>query len=150
MPQQTEQTDWLGRASDLKQKHGSKGWGALGILGIYAVYVAITQGLAQLFEAILTLFNWPLEQLGVSVGDWIAALFGGSASIVQSGAAGSATWVGQFGPFAYIAGLLIALGGFYVVGKFLSRADTPDTLVGLGSGTDLPFIGADESDEEEG
>ena len=69
--------------------------------------------------------------------------------IVIAGAQASATALGeQFGVFAFIAGILVLLGGFWAIIKFLEQDETSDTFIVPGF-PDLPFVGVDEEDDVE-
>lgn len=125
---------------------GSVGALLLGALSgtIFSVY----QGGINIFQAIVGFITTPIDGAAEATAATIDATIVAPLEIVISGAGVSAASLGQFGFLAFIAGLAVLLGGFFLIIQFLEEPETSDTFIVPGF-PDLPFIGVTEENEDE-
>ena len=118
--------------------------GDLGTLlqgALFGTLVSVSQGGINLIQSAFNLVVTPIDLLVDAAGSFVEAVFIEPLGIVESGATTSATAIGeQFGIFAFIMGILVLLGGFFVIQQYLERRDTGDTLPIPGI-PDVPAIG---------
>ncbi|OYR66500.1 hypothetical protein DJ79_12345 [Halorubrum ezzemoulense] len=125
--------------------------GTLGTLlqgAIFGTLVSVFTGGVNLIQSIVGLITAPIDATGEATIATIEATVIEPLGIVTASAQASATSIGdQFGVFAFIVGLAILLGGFWIVIQFLQEDETSDTFIVPGF-PDIPFIGVDEENDE--
>ena len=113
--------------------------GTIGFLNADGTLGTLLQG--AFFGTLVSVFTEGVNLIQ-SIGNLIV-------SPIDATADASATALGeQFGVFAFIAGILVLLGGFWAIIKFLEQDETSDTFIVPGF-PDLPFVGVDEEDDVE-
>ncbi|TKX35046.1 hypothetical protein EXE51_16375 [Halorubrum sp. CGM5_25_10-8B] len=125
--------------------------GTLGTLlqgAIFGTLVSVFTGGVNLIQSIVGLITAPIDATGEATIATIEATVIEPLGIVTASAQASAMSIGdQFGVFAFIVGLAILLGGFWIVIQFLQEDETSDTFIVPGF-PDIPFIGVDEENDE--
>ena len=126
--------------------------GNLGTLlqgALFGTLVSVFTGGVNLIQSIVGLVTSPLDSLGEATTATIDALIVDPLSIVSESAAASASGIAeQFGPFAFLVGIGVLLGGFWLIIQFLEEPETSDTFVVPGL-PDLPFVGVTEDGEDD-
>ena len=102
---------------------------------------------ANAVEAISNVIIDPLGAFGTGLGSIVNSILGGTANIVSSGSAASASDVPLFGIGAFPVALGIAFGSAFIIANYLQQPETSD-LIPL-SFTDIPGLGVEETPEEE-
>lgn len=126
--------------------------GDLGTLlqgALFGTLVSVFTGGINLIQSVVGLVTSPIDSLGEATSASVDALIVEPLSIISSSAAASASAIAdQFGPFAFLVGVGVLLGGFWLVIQFLQEEETSDTFVVPGL-PDLPFVGVTEEGEED-
>ncbi|WP_254271098.1 hypothetical protein [Haloarcula marina] len=122
--------------------------------GIGAVFFAAGSALASGIFTVADVIIVPLSTLTGAVGDLINAIFGGSATIIQFGALGTATSIGpggmfNVGPLTFALGIGAVLLALLLVNAYISRPETGNFAVGLPFDVPTPFFQGPEEDNEE-
>ncbi|WP_281195833.1 hypothetical protein [Halorubrum sp. F4] len=120
------------------------GGGTLGALlqgAIFGTIVSIATGGINLIQSVFGLVVAPLDSTAEGVGEFVSATVIEPLGIISTSAEASATSIAsQFGPFAFLAGVAVLLGGFWIMIQFLEQPETSDTIAIPGF-PDLPAIG---------
>lgn len=126
--------------------------GNLGTLlqgALFGTLVSVFTGGINLIQSIVGLVTAPIDSLGVATTATIEAIIVAPLSIVSESAAASAAGISdQFGPFAFLVGIGVLLGGFFLVTRYLEEEETSDTFVVPGL-PDIPFVGVTEEGEDD-
>jgi hypothetical protein len=117
--------------------------------GIGGIIYGLGVSFVELIYATFGVLTIPLEALGISLGDWVDALFAGPArflgasyqSAIASIQPGGAFYIGPFTPLLATVSIL---GVLSLIAWYLAREFTGDTIPGLS--TDILGLGADEND----
>lgn len=117
---------------------------------LLAVGAAISSGVLTIADVVIV----PLGILTDSVGGLIDAIFGGSATIIQTGAISTALSIGpdgQFnlGPLTFALGVGAVLLALYAVSAYVSEEDTGNFVPGLPFDIPTPGFGGAEEDNGE-
>lgn len=131
--------------------------GTLGKLlqgALFGTLVSLATGGVNLIQSIFNLAVSPLDSLATAVSEVVDATVTEPLSIVSDTAETSATAIGeQFGPLAFLVGVAVLLGGFWIIIQFQERESTSN-VIALPVDLDIPDIGpldigADEEDPDE-
>lgn len=135
-------TDWISELNDLSSVSDLDS--ALTKL-LFAPIAAFFIQAANAVEAISRVFIDPVVAFAGGTGSVVNALFGGSASVIDAGAAATVSDVDVFGVLGFPVGLgIVAVSGFLLV-QYLQQPNTGD-LIPL-SFTDIPFVGVEEESD---
>ncbi len=118
--------------------------GQLGTLlqgAIFGVIVSVATGGINLIQSVFGLVVAPLDATAAAVGEFVSATILEPLGIVSTTAEASATSIAsQFGPFAFIVGVAVLMGGFWLIIQFLEEEETPD-FIAIPGFPDIPAIG---------
>ncbi|EMA68898.1 hypothetical protein C461_04687 [Halorubrum aidingense JCM 13560] len=125
--------------------------GTLGTLlqgAIFGTLVSVFTEGVNVIQSFGNLVVSPIDATAEATIATISATIIEPLGIVETSAAASATSIGdQFGPFAFIVGIVVLLAGFWIIIQFLEEDETSDTFIVPGF-PDLPFVGVDEENDE--
>ena len=120
-----------------------------------AISIWIASDYEPFFQSAFNLVVTPIDLLVDASGSFVEAVIIEPLGIVETGASTSATAVGdQFGIFAFIVGIVVLLGGFFVIQRYLQDPDSSD-IIPIPGVPDAPAIGpidpgvTEEGEEEE-
>lgn len=118
--------------------------GNLGTLlqgAIFGTIVSVATGGVNLIQSVFNLVVAPLDAIAVATGAFVDATVIEPLGIISTTAEASARSIAsQFGPFAFIVGMAVLLGGFWLMTQYLRQSETSDTLAIPGF-PDIPAVG---------
>ena len=125
--------------------------GTLGTLlqgAFFGTLVSVFTGGVNLIQSIFNLIVSPIDATTEATIATIDATIIEPLGIIIAGAQASATSVSeQFGLFAFLVGLAIVLGGFWLIIQYLEQPESSDSFV-VPALPDIPGIGVEEEDED--
>jgi len=129
--------------------------GQLGTLlqgAIFGVLVSGVTGGINIIQSGIALVVAPLDALAETVDQAVASLILAPLGIIETTAetSGEAT-SDQFGVFALFVGVVLVLGSYWIITKYLEQSETSDTLPipGLGDAPGFLPLGVTEENEDE-
>ena len=126
--------------------------GTLGALlqgAVFGTFLSVFTGGVNLIQSIVGFVTAPVDAAGEATGQLFTALITSPLSLISETATTSAQAIGeQFGPFAFIFGVAVLLGGMYLITQYLEQSETSNFSIVPGF-PDLPFVGVTEENEDE-
>ena len=129
--------------------------GQLGTLlqgAIFGILVSGVTGGINIIQSAVALVAAPLDALTNTVDQAVASLILAPLGIIETTAETSGTATSeQFGVFAILVGVVLVLGSYWMITKYLEQSETSDTLPipGLGDAPGFLPLGVTEENEDE-
>jgi len=129
--------------------------GQLGTLlqgAIFGILVSGVTGGINIIQSAVALVAAPLDALTNTVDQAVESLILAPLGIIETTAETSGTATSeQFGVFAILVGVVLVLGSYWMITKYLEQSETSDTLPipGLGDAPGFLPLGVTEENEDE-
>lgn len=120
--------------------------------GVFGTVLSVFTGTTNVIQSTFGLVAGVIDDMGEAAGQIVSGFVTDPIAIVSKGSEVTQTALQDYGIAAFLVGVAVVLGGFWMITQFLQEEETPDVLAppGFPDIPPLPFTGIDVGVQEEG